>query len=87
MSGHVCRCAGEDHPTFGACIRAKSLRVAYCQSASGRDYSAQKRWDKNLAEYASVRRQGIQPDTTRGPDVRRALEASQRAGEAYGVSA
>jgi hypothetical protein len=68
-------------------MRGKDLRVAYCQSASGRDYSQQKRWDRNLSEYASVRRQGIQPDSTKGPDVRRALEASQRAGEAYGVSA
>lgn len=64
-------------------MRAKDLRVAYCQSASGRDYSAQKRWDRGLAEYASARRQGIQPESTKGSDVQRAMEASQRAGEAY----
>lgn len=85
MTKHECNCYGEDHPTFGACLRAKRIRVAYCQSASGKDYSAQKKWDRDLAEYASVRRQGVQPDSTKAPDVRRAMEASQRSGEAYGA--
>lgn len=82
---HTCRCPGEDHLTFGACIRAKGIRVAYCQSAAGRDSTTQKRWDKNLARYAAVRKQGIQPDSTRARDIDRAVTLSDRSGEAYGI--
>ena len=65
-------------------MRAKNIRVAYCQSASGKDYSKQKRWDKDLDSYASVRRQGIQPDSTRANAVRKAVEWSDKEGKPYG---
>lgn len=66
-------------------MRAKNFRVAYCQSAAGKDFTTQKRWDQNLARYADVRKQGIQPDSTRSRDVERAERLSERSGKAYGT--
>jgi hypothetical protein len=58
-------------------------RVAYCNSAGGMDYSAQKAWDKDLDFYKDARRQGIQPSGTTRAQVTRALEISDKAGRAY----
>lgn len=76
-------CPTGDHESFGACIRAKGLRVAYCQSADGRDYTAQKREDRALDEYATARAQGVQPHSIRPQAVRMAMEASERSGRAF----
>lgn len=83
---HVCRCSwtAEPHATFGACMRSKGIRIAYCQSAKGRDFTAQKRWDKELDTYAAARKEGIQPDSTRLQAVEAAKEWSDREGVAYG---
>jgi hypothetical protein len=77
-----CTC-GAGHETFGACIRAKGIRVAYCQSAKGHDYSRQKAWDRELSEYASARAQGVQPGGTTIDQTRMALEISERQGSAF----
>jgi hypothetical protein len=84
---HICRCTDTKvpHPTYGACLRAKNIRVAYCQSADGKDYTRQKRWDKGLSAYADARRQGIQPESTRPSAVDAALRLSDARGEPYGV--
>jgi hypothetical protein len=81
--GHVCRCPEGDHPTFGACMRAKNIRVAYCGQGGG-DATAQKATDRELHEYREARRQGVQPEGTRLPQIRAAMEASQETGVAYG---
>lgn len=79
-----CQC-DEGHRTYGECLRAKNIRVGYCRSAvGGGDYSEQKRWDKELAEYRDARRQGIQPDGTSTAQIRKAVEISEKTGEAYG---
>lgn len=86
--GHECRCpVAEPHLTFGQCMRWKNVRVAYCQSAANKDYTAQKKWDRDLEAYANARRQGIQPDGTTREKVRYAEEASSRLGVAYGTQA
>lgn len=77
-----CTC-GAGHETFGACIRAKNIRVAYCQSSRGLDASAEKSKERELAEYASARKHGIQPASTFTKDVRHAVEMSERTGAAY----
>jgi len=79
-------CLTRDHKTWGECVRSKNLRIAYCRSASGMDYSSQKVWDNNLDAYSNARKEGIQPDSTNIRDVRRAVELSDRTGEAYGHS-
>lgn len=83
-NGHECRCSvDEPHETFGACMRAKNIRVAYCQSWKGLDATRQKNFDKDLNAYASARRQGIQPPSTLRPAVDAAVRASDKTGTAY----
>lgn len=80
--GKRCSC-GAGCKTFGECIRGKGLRVAYCQSASGLDYTAQKRWDAELTAYSSARKEGIQPQGTKMSQVTAAREISDRTGTAF----
>lgn len=77
-----CTC-GAGHETFGACIRAKNIRVAYCQSASNRDYTAERAKERELAEYKNARAQGIQPASTFTKDIRAAVDVSNATGRAY----
>lgn len=76
-------CPTRDHESFGACMRGKALKIAYCNSASGRDYTEQKRWDANLAAYKEARNQGIQPASTDRAAVDRAVAISDKHGKAY----
>lgn len=83
-NGHQCRCAvAEPHETFGQCMRWKGVRVAYCQSAAGKDYTTQKKWDASLNAYADARRQGIQPAATTRNAVDRAVRVSNETGQAF----
>ena len=77
-------CQTQDHRSWGECVRDKGLRIAYCNSAAGKDATAQKAWDAELDLYATARKQGIQPESTRTPDIRAAIELSDSAGVAYG---
>lgn len=86
MSEHVCKCPEGGHPTFGACVRSKNLRVAYAASSRGMDASREKRHQRELDAYADARRQGVQPDGTRMNQVQRALDISDSTGVAYGAS-
>lgn len=79
-------CRTKNHASWGECVRAKNMRVAYCRSAFNQDFTAQKRWDNDLDSYASARRQGMQPDSTYRADVDRAVRISNDSGEAYGYS-
>lgn len=71
------------HATWGDCLRAKNLRIGWANSAGGKDYSAQKRWDSRLGEYRAARKQGIKPTSTKLPDIRHAVEESNRTGTAF----
>ena len=81
----MCRsgCPTQDHRSWGECARAANLRVAYCGIGGG-DATAQKKWDGELSMYRAARAQGIQPDGTTTAKVVKALEASNKAGAAYG---
>lgn len=84
----ACRvgCPTQDHRTWGECARQAHLRIGYCNSVNGWDYSAQKQWDADLTHYASAVKQGIEPETTRRASVDYALEASHDTGVGYGTS-
>lgn len=84
----ACRsgCPTQDHDSWGECARASNMRVAY-SGVGGLDYSAQKRWDRELDLYKSARAQGIQPKSTKTRDIRRAFEISEKTGRAYDASA
>ena len=75
-------CPTQDHKTLGECMRSKGVKVAYCNSAKGADYTVQKKADKELTAYAEARKEGIQPKSTR----RRDIEAAKRASDSTGVA-
>lgn len=77
-----CTC-GQGHETFGACLRAKNIRIGYCQSSRGLDASSEKSKERELADYKDARRQGVQPASTFTKDVREAMDVSDRTGVAY----
>lgn len=76
-------CATRDHPSYAACLRAASIRIAYCDSVNGRDATRQRNWDAELDAYAAARRQGIDPDGTELRHTRAALDWSDRQGQPY----
>ena len=76
-------CPTQDCESYAACLRGKQNRVAYANSASGQDYTAQKKWDRDLDFYKNTRAQGIQPSGTSREQVQRAVEISNLTGKAY----
>lgn len=76
-------CKTRDHSSWGECVRAKNAKVAYCGIGGG-DATAQKRWDNELAAYRAARAEGVEPTGTTMPKIRAALEASDKAGAAFG---
>lgn len=76
-------CATKDHASYGECLRAKTTRIAYCNSAMGQDATAQKKWDRELDAYKDARRQGIQPAGTKAHQVENAVAISNELGTAY----
>ena len=86
MSNCTSGCPTGGCETYAACLKGKSLRVAYCNSAGGPDYTAQKRWDADLSAYRDARAEGIQPAGTSRPQVENALRISDAAGKAWDAS-
>ena len=78
----ICGCTPE-HPTYGAHLRDKNIRVAYCQSWKGQDATAARRTDRELSEYKSARDQGIQPTGTGLHQTRAALDMSDHMGRPF----
>lgn len=74
MAGENCssNCATQDHETWGECQRAKNLKIAYCASHKGSDYTAQKKWDKELSDYASLKSHGVNPEGTTRDKIEKA---------------
>jgi len=84
----ACRtgCVTQDHQSYGACLRAASLRVGWAKSAQGLDYTAEKRNESELQAYRDARAAGVQPAGTRTRQIREAMEVSEKAGAAYDAS-
>lgn len=80
--GTRCTC-GQGHETFGACIRAKGVRVGWSQSAKGLDATEEKNKWRELNLYKTARDQGIQPGGTQEHQVRAALDVSDKTGRAF----
>lgn len=81
----ACRtgCITQDHTTYGQCLRAASLRVGWAKSHLGIDRTREKNKNAELDFYQEARMAGIQPATTKTPDIRRAFELSEKAGAAF----
>lgn len=67
------------HSSYGECLRSKGVGLELHGGAN-------RRWDAELDLYRSARLQGVQPATTRTPDIRRALDASDRLGKPFDAS-
>lgn len=74
----ACPCNGEDHPNWGACVRAKGIRLGANLSDNWMN-----KHDRELKSYADARRQGIQPATTKQKDIDKAMRLSHERGEPY----
>lgn len=83
MSKCTTGCPTQDCESYAACLKGKSLRVAYCNSAGGLDYTTQKKWDADLSAYKDARSEGIQPSGTSRSQVERAKAISDATGKAY----
>lgn len=83
----ACRtgCVTRDHESYSACLRAGLPRIAYANSAMGRDLSTQKRWDANLDSYRAARAEGLQPATTKQRDIDAAKRVADVAGHAVNL--
>lgn len=67
-------CDTKDHSTWGECQRAKNVKVAYCASHKGSDYTAQKRWDKELDDFKTAKSNGVNPEGTTREKINKAYE-------------
>lgn len=76
-------CATQNHESYSDCLRQKSLRVSYCNSAAGLDYTAQKKWDRELSAYKDARAEGIQPSGTSTEKIENAKRISDATGSAW----
>lgn len=67
-------CATKSHATWGECQRAKGIKIAYCASHKGQDYTAQKRWDKELNDFKRAKDNGVNPEGTTRAKINKAYE-------------
>ena len=81
----ACRtgCITKDHATYGECLRAASLRVGWAKSHLGIDRTREKGKESELGFYREARAAGIQPASTKTPDIQKAFEVSEKAGAAF----
>lgn len=80
-------CPTKDCESYAACLRGKTVKVAYCNSANGQDYTAQKNWDRELDAYKDARRQGIEPAGTKMHQIENAVAISNEVGVPYRAAA
>jgi hypothetical protein len=74
------------HPEYvEGCFGCKASTVDLNPGeASTRLTMSAKKWDNELALYRQARAQGIQPDSTKTKDIRKAIDISNKTGRAYG---
>jgi len=66
-------CPTQDHDSWGACARAQVRFTPFWTQGS----KAGNDWHSELDEYKAAREQGIQPKSTKRPDIRRAVAKSE----------
>lgn len=71
-------CKTQDHETYGECLRAKGIQIGDLMNSG-----IQKAGAKNLENYRNARKHGIQPRSTNKKDVDRAVQISDKTGQAY----
>lgn len=76
-------CVTGGHSSWGECARAANLKIGYAASASGWDLTKQKKWDRELEDYRSAVKQGIQPAGTDRRSIDTAVRISNETGQPY----
>lgn len=76
-------CRTKDHQSYAECLRAGAPSVMYANSANNRDYTAQKKWDRELDAYRAARAEGLQPAGTSMKKVEDAKRISDLTGTAF----
>lgn len=70
-------CPTQDHRTFGECMRSKNLHLS---PAVNGDYGTRQRaWDRELDNYESAVRQGLEPAGTKQHHVDAAIREAEAA--------
>lgn len=68
-------CKTKDHKTWGECVRSKGLQLSPAVNDS---YAMRQRgWDRELDNYDSARRQGLNPAGTKQHHVDAAMKEAE----------
>lgn len=70
----------DNNPCFGCKARGLVLSTG---DATSRNYQSPKAHDKELGSYYDAVRQGVEPRSTRQPDIDAAMKISQEGGKAF----
>lgn len=71
-------CPTQDHRTWGECVRSKGLQLSPAVNDS---YATRQRgWDRELDNYDSARRQGLNPAGTKQHHVDAAMKEAESLG-------
>ena len=77
-------CKTQDHESYSDCLQAANFGFAGCfPTRQGWDKDKEEKDEKELAAYRSAIKQGIEPRSTRMPDIQKAVEISNEAGKAF----
>ena len=71
-------CRTRNHKSWGECVRDKKLHI----NPNLMDTNASKRWDRELEDYRSAKRQGVSPDGT----TRKKIDEAMRISDEHGVA-
>lgn len=84
MSNCTSSCKTQDHDTYGECLKQNTpMFMGVSPTRSGWDQDQVKKDEKELASYRSAIAQGIEPRSTRTPDIEKAVAMSETAGKAF----
>ena len=67
-------------------MKSKRTAILWADSVNGSDFTTEKKWDKELANYADARAQGVQPSGTSAMAVHDAMRMSDDFGKAVDMS-
>lgn len=70
-------CRTQDHASYGECLRANTPIVRNSTRTGDNLYAKEYLNNLEISEYRAARAQGIQPKTTRLPDIRAAVAESK----------
>ena len=84
MNNCTSTCKTKDHKSYGECLKSNMpMFSGVTPTKSGYDQDAVKKDEKELKSYYDAVRQGIEPRSTRQPDIDAAVKLSNEAGKAF----